>query len=56
MSKRLTELVQEEMEYLGLVRLREVEEVQQRIVGVIRELEEAGEVVVSRIDETEVFV
>jgi flagellar motor switch protein FliG len=56
MSKRLADLVHEEMGYLGLVRLREVEEAQQRIVGVIRGLEEAGEVVVARGEEDEVFV
>lgn len=56
MSKRLADLVHEEMGYLGLVRLREVEEAQQRIVGVIRALEEAGEVVVARGEEDEVFV
>ena len=56
MSKRLVELVEEEMGYLGLVRLREVEEAQQEIVNIIRQLEEAGEVTVSRSEEDEVFV
>lgn len=56
MSKRLQELVREEAEYLGLVRLREVEEAQQRIVATIRSLEEAGEIVVSRNEDAEVFV
>ncbi|MGI6610603.1 MAG: flagellar motor switch protein FliG [Limnochordia bacterium] len=56
MSKRLADLVREEIGYLGLVRLREVEEAQQRIVGLIRRLEEAGEVIVARSEEDEVFV
>lgn len=56
MSQRLTTLVHEEMNYLGLVRLREVEEAQQRIVAVVRSLEEAGEVVVARGEEDEVYV
>ena len=42
MSKRAAEGIQEDMEYMGPVRLSEVEEAQQRIVEVIRSLEEAG--------------
>lgn len=56
MSKRLAEQIREEMSYLGLVRLREVEEAQQRIAGIIRDLEESGEVVVARGEEDEIFV
>ncbi|WP_435873566.1 flagellar motor switch protein FliG [Peribacillus asahii] len=48
MSKRMVETFQEEMEYMGPVRLRDVEEAQSRIVAVIRRLEEAGEVVIAR--------
>ncbi|USK71643.1 flagellar motor switch protein FliG [Peribacillus asahii] len=48
MSKRMVEAFQEEMEYMGPVRLRDVEEAQSRIVAVIRRLEEAGEVVIAR--------
>lgn len=48
MSKRMAETFKEEMEFSGPVRLREVEEAQQRIVAVIRRLEEAGEIIVSR--------
>jgi flagellar motor switch protein FliG len=36
------------MEYMGPVRLREVEEAQQRVVGVIRKLDESGEIIISR--------
>lgn len=48
MSKRMVETFMEEMEYMGPVRLRDVEEAQSRIVAVIRRLEEAGEVVIAR--------
>lgn len=48
MSKRMMETFLEEMEYMGPVRLRDVEEAQSRIVAVIRRLEEAGEVVIAR--------
>lgn len=48
MSKRMGEMIQEDMEFMGPVRLRDVEEAQQNIVNVIRRLEEAGELVISR--------
>jgi flagellar motor switch protein FliG len=48
MSKRMAETFKEEMEFMGPVRLRDVEEAQSRIVAVIRRLEEAGEIVVAR--------
>ncbi|AOH54284.1 flagellar motor switch protein FliG [Peribacillus muralis] len=48
MSKRMVETFQEEMEYMGPVRLRDVEEAQSRIVAVIRRLEETGEIVIAR--------
>lgn len=48
MSKRMVETFAEEMEYMGPVRLRDVEEAQSRIVAVIRRLEESGEIVVAR--------
>lgn len=47
MSKRASDMIIEELEYMGPVRLREVEEVQQRIVDIIRRLEEEGEVVIA---------
>lgn len=46
MSERARDLIQEEMEFMGPVRLRNVEEAQQKIVSVIRRLEESGEIVV----------
>jgi flagellar motor switch protein FliG len=48
MSKRMEDSFKEEMEYMGPVRLRDVEEAQTRIVSTIRRLEEAGEVVIAR--------
>ncbi|OQP07980.1 flagellar motor switch protein FliG [Geobacillus sp. 46C-IIa] len=48
MSTRMAETFKEEMEYMGPVRLRDVEEAQSRIVAVIRRLEETGEIVIAR--------
>jgi len=57
MSKRATEMIQEEMEYMGPVRLRDVESAQSRIVEVIRRLEDAGEIVIlGRGDEDDLIV
>ncbi|OGJ86637.1 MAG: flagellar motor switch protein FliG [Candidatus Raymondbacteria bacterium RifOxyA12_full_50_37] len=47
MSSRAAEMIKEEMEYMGPVRLKDVEECQQRIVDVIRKLEDDGEIVIS---------
>ncbi|ARU62454.1 flagellar motor switch protein FliG [Tumebacillus avium] len=48
MSKRMVETFKQDMEFMGPVRLRDVEEAQQRIVGIIRRLEESGEIVIAR--------
>ncbi|MDP4083033.1 MAG: flagellar motor switch protein FliG [Bacillota bacterium] len=48
MSQRMVETFKDEMEYMGPVRLRDVEEAQTRIVSVIRRLEDAGEIVIAR--------
>jgi flagellar motor switch protein FliG len=47
MSSRAADMIREEMAYMGPVRLKDVEEVQARIVDVVRRLEEDGEVIVS---------
>lgn len=47
MSSRAAEMIKEDMEYMGPIRLKDVEEVQQRIVDVIRRLEEDGEIIIS---------
>ena len=56
MSKRLTEMIKEDIEYMGPVRLKDVEEAQQKIVNVIRKLEDAGEIVISRGGGDEIIV
>lgn len=56
MSKRAADMLKEDIEFMGPVRLREVEEAQQRIVNVIRQLEDSGEIVVARGGESEIVV
>ncbi|MCL5039246.1 MAG: flagellar motor switch protein FliG [Firmicutes bacterium] len=48
MSKRAVDNLQENIDFLGPVRLRDVEEAQQKIVNIIRRLEEQGEVIIAR--------
>ncbi|SDT45773.1 flagellar motor switch protein FliG [Paenibacillaceae bacterium GAS479] len=48
MSKRMAETFKEEMEFMGPVRLRDVEEAQTRIVATIRRLEESGDIIIAR--------
>ncbi len=48
MSKRMAETFKEDMGAMGPVRLKDVEEAQQRIVTIIRRLEEAGEIIIAR--------
>ena len=47
MSERAAQLVKEDMEYMGPVRVSDVEAAQQRIVDVVRRLEDAGEIIIS---------
>lgn len=47
-SKRLQDMIKDDMEVMGPVRVRDVEEAQQRIVNVVRALDERGEIVISR--------
>ncbi len=56
MSKRLVEMIKEDIEFMGPVRLKDVEEAQQKIVNVIRKLEDAGEIVISRGGGDEIIV
>jgi flagellar motor switch protein FliG len=56
MSKRAAALLKEEMEYMGPVRLKDVEETQQKIVSIIRKLEEQGDIVVARSGEDQMVV
>lgn len=56
LSKRLAAMIKEDMEYMGPVRLKDVEEAQQKIVGVIRKLEDSSEIVISRGGGDEIIV
>lgn len=56
MSKRLSEMIKEDIEFMGPVRLKDVEEAQQKIVNIIRKLEDAGEIVISRGGGDEIIV
>ncbi len=47
MSKRAAEMLQEDMDFMGPVRVKDVEEAQQKVVNVIRSLEEQGEIVIA---------
>ncbi len=47
MSERAQEMLQEELQYMGPVRLKEVEAAQARIIAVVKQLEEAGEIIVA---------
>ncbi|MDW8799662.1 flagellar motor switch protein FliG [Clostridium sp. A1-XYC3] len=55
-SKRAAAALKEDIEFLGPVRLMDVEKSQQRIVSVIRRLDEAGEIVLSRGGEDAIIV
>ncbi|MFP4382410.1 MAG: flagellar motor switch protein FliG [Spirochaetia bacterium] len=55
-SKRAATLLKEDMEYMGPIRMKDVEEAQQKIVSIIRKLEEQGEIVVARTGEDELVV
>jgi len=56
MSKRAAEMLREDIEYMGPVRLRDIEETQQKIVAIIRRLEDMGEIIIARGGEDEVIV
>jgi len=49
MSKRAQQLLKDEIEFMGPVRVKDVEEAQEKIINIIRRLEEAGEIVIARI-------
>ena len=56
MSKRASALLKEDMDFMGPIRLRDVEESQQKIVNIIRKLEESGDIIVARAGEEELVV
>ena len=56
MSKRLAVMIREDMEFMGPVRMKDGEEAQQKIVNVIRKLEDSAEIVISRGGGDEIIV
>src|ERR1700683_4385036 len=47
MSERAAQLIQEDMQYMGPVRVSDVEAAQQKIVDIVRRLEDAGEIIIA---------
>ncbi len=56
MSSRLAAMIKEDMEFMGPVRMKDVEESQQKIVNIIRKLEDSAEIVISRGGGDEIIV
>lgn len=56
MSSRLSVMIKEDMEFMGPVRMKDVEEAQQKIVNIIRKLEDSAEIVISRGGGDEIIV
>ncbi|WFR54982.1 flagellar motor switch protein FliG [Anaerocolumna sp. AGMB13025] len=56
LSKRLAAMIKEDMEFMGPVRLKDVEEAQQKIVNIIRKLEDSAEIIISRGGGDEIIV
>ncbi len=56
LSSRLATMIREDMEFMGPVRMKDVEEAQQKIVNIIRKLEDTGEIVISRGGGDEIVV
>lgn len=56
LSKRLAVMIREDMEFMGPVRMKDVEEAQQKIVNVIRKLEDSAEIIISRGGGDEIVV
>jgi flagellar motor switch protein FliG len=56
MSERAAQLIKEDMQYMGPVRVSDVESAQQRIVDIVRRLEESGDVVIQGRGESDLIV
>ena len=56
LSKRLAAMIKEDMEFMGPVRMKDVEEAQQKIVNIIRKLEDSAEIVIARGGGDEIIV
>lgn len=56
LSKRLAAMIKEDMDYMGPVRKSDVEEAQQKIVNIIRKLQDSGEIIIARGGGDEIIV
>jgi flagellar motor switch protein FliG len=56
LSKRLAAMIKEDMDFMGPVRMKDVEEAQQKIVNIIRKLEDSAEIIISRGGGDEIVV
>ena len=56
LSKRLAAMIKEDMDFMGPVRMKDVEEAQQKIVNIIRRLEDTGEIIIARGGGDEIVV
>ncbi len=56
MSRRAADMLRDEIQYMGPIRLREVEEAQQKIVQIIRRLDETGEIIIARGGEDAILI
>jgi flagellar motor switch protein FliG len=56
MSQRMGETIRSEIEYLHNVRVRDVDEAQQKIVAIIRRLEEEGEIIITKGGKDDIIV
>lgn len=56
LSKRLAVMIKEDMDFMGPIRMKDVEEAQQKIVNIIRKLEDSSEIVISRGGGDEIVV
>ena len=56
LSKRLAAMIKEDMDFMGPIRMKDVEEAQQKIVNIIRKLEDTGEIIISRGGGDEIVV
>ena len=56
LSSRLAAMIKEDMDFMGPVRMKDVEEAQQKIVNIIRKLEDSAEIVISRGGGDEIVV
>ena len=56
LSKRLAAMIREDMDFMGPIRMKDVEEAQQKIVNIIRKLEDSGEIIIARGGGDEIVV